>query len=165
MNEQPQSSAPPVGFRKAIPTKVKLQVVLRQGGICKSCGQRIEEVENCRFDHVPAIQLRAWDPIANDTTPSVNNPDFINALHEDCHAIKTTGRRGESRLSARDGDVAAIAKVRRLTRKQEAYRQRLLAKDDPDAEEPETKAKPKYRWPKRSFSSNRKKAEARPEEG
>lgn len=164
MSSQPQDSAPPVGFRKAIPTKVKLQVVLSQGGLCKSCGQRINDVENCRFDHRPPIQLRCWDPEAQDTVPGVNDPEAIEALHKDCHDIKTTGRRGESRLSARDGDVAAIAKVRRITKDQEAYRKRMLAKGDPDAEEPEPKAKPKFRWPKRSFNSNRKRAEARPEE-
>lgn len=151
-------AAPPVGFRKAIPTKVRIQVVLTQGALCKSCGQPIQDADNIRFDHRPPIQLRAWNPEAQDTVPAVNDPAAIEALHKDCHDVRTTGRRGESRLSARDGDVAAIAKVRRLTKDQEAFNRRLLAKDDPEAEEPEP-AKKKYRWPTRKFDSKKRRVQ------
>lgn len=151
----PERSTPPVGFRKAIPIRVRLQVILNQGGLCRSCGERLADVDNCRFDHRPPIQLRGWDAEAGDTIPGVNDPAAIEALHKDCHDVRTTGRRGESKLSTRDGDVAAIAKLRRVTKDQEVFQRRLLAKSNPD-EEP-APAKRKFKWPSRPFETKSKK--------
>jgi hypothetical protein len=50
--------APPPGFRKAIPDKVKLEVVIRQHSICAACGEKLGKLVDTEFDHVPAVQLR-----------------------------------------------------------------------------------------------------------
>lgn len=52
-------------------------------------------------------------------------------------------------------DTSAVAKVKRLTRKQEEFRARLLRKTDPTVE-----AAPRSQWPKRKLNPNRR-ADAR----
>jgi hypothetical protein len=148
-----QVSSPPVGFRPSIPVTVKLDVVIRQGGVCGHCTQKLGSLADTEFDHVPALGLRGWDEKARNTIPAANDPQAIVAKHKDCHLIKTTGRKGESRLGDnRDGDTTSIARLRRLTRKETAFRERMLRKVDPEVDtslSPETTKK--SRWPKRSF--------------
>jgi len=103
---------------------------------------------------VPAIQLRCWDPVKKDTIPACNDPEHIEAKHIDCHAEKTTGRKGESKLTRRQGDQYEIAKTRRLA-EQEAFRRQMLSKGEPEPEE-ESKKKPKRQWPKRPFPKGSK---------
>lgn len=145
-----QLPAPPKGFRKPIPVLVKLDVVIRQDGKCKTCGERLGTLSNTQFDHVPAIQLRGWDDEARDTSPRSNDPDAIEAKHTDCHKAKTTGRKGESKLNAVNGDTTLIAKQRRLEKQEEEFRRRLLTKNDVDEPPEQTR---KYRWPKRPIRS------------
>ena len=147
--------SPPVGFRRAIPLSVKIKVVLRCEGKCSACGQRLGELEDVEFDHVPALQLRGWDPVQQDTIPGCNDPAAIEAKHADCHAQKTSGRKGESKLSKVGGDTSEIAKLRRLSRKAEEFRSKILAKDDPDETQKITAQKPKRAWPKRKFDNRR----------
>lgn len=146
---------PPVGFRKAIPVTVKLQVVLAQGAKCTACGQRLGKLDEIEFDHTPAIQLRTWDPVRKDTIPACNDPEFIEAKHIDCHAAKTTGRKGESNLTRRQGDQYEISKTRRLTEREEAFRRQMLSRGEPEPEE-ESNKKPKRQWPKRPFPKGSK---------
>lgn len=136
---------PPKGFRKAIPDRVKVEVVLRQGGLCTTCGERLGKLQEVEFDHVPALQLRCWDPEAKNTIPPANDVDHIFAKHIDCHAIKTHG----SKASKRGADVTEIARTRRISRDTEDFRKRILAKSDPDIELPPDRKK--KRWPKRPF--------------
>ncbi|BBB99669.1 hypothetical protein [Bradyrhizobium elkanii] len=138
--------APPPGFRKAIPDKVKLQVVIRQDSKCSSCGQRLGKLVDTEFDHIPAVQLRCWDPEAKDTVPPSNDVEHIFAKHVDCHAAKTFG----SKASKRGADVTEIARTKRIAKDTEEFRRRMLAKVDPDVEMPREK-RPKRAWPKRSF--------------
>jgi hypothetical protein len=142
--------APPVGFRKAIPVDVKFDAVIRQEGRCKTCGASLESWKLTQFDHVPAIHLRGWDAVEKDSIPGSNDPEYIHAKHKDCHAKKTTGRKGESKLNAIHGDTAEIAKLRRMTKAEIEFRRRLLSKneEEPEAERP----KPKSRWAKRPFN-------------
>lgn len=150
--EREQALAPPPGFRKAIPVLVKLKVVLGQNAICPDCGQTLGPLEGVQFDHDPAIGLRGWDPEAEDTIPACNDLGHIIGRHKDgCHSVKTTGRKGESDKNRLHGDVAQIAKLRRLTRKEAEFRQRLLAKEAEEPATEEERPKPKSRWPKRSF--------------
>jgi hypothetical protein len=144
---------PPKGFRKTIPTLVKLDVVIRQEGKCKACGEKLGTLKDTQFDHVPAIQLRAWDEEAGDTSPPSNCPEHIEAKHNDCHLAKTTGRKGSSKLSVAGGDVQEIAKLKRLEeRRAEEFRNALLSNTDEDPP-PEDKPKRKHRWPKRPLRS------------
>lgn len=153
--------APPKGFRKAIPDLVKLKVVLRQNSLCATCSERLGKLEATQFDHVPAVHLRCWDPEAKDTIPPSNDVDSIFAKHVDCHAAKTFG----SKATKRGADVTEIARTRRISKGTEAFRQRILAKNDPEAELPPDHRKTK--WPKRSFPKRGKdeKRRSRSEEG
>lgn len=148
--------APPKGFRKAIPCDVKVDVVVRQDGRCASCGERLGTLRETQFDHEPALQLRSFDPGTNDTIPPANDPEALKAKHKVCHAQKTTGRRGESDKNAVHGDVAEIARLRRLTQQREEFQRRLLAKGSEEARDgPERKS----RWPKRPFNSRGRREE------
>lgn len=154
--EREQALAPPPGFRKAIPVLVKLKAVLANNAICPDCGKPLGGLEGIQFDHDPAIQLRGWDKQAGDTLPACSDPDFIVPRHKDgCHSVKTTGRKGESDKNRIHGDVAQIAKLRRLTKSEVSFRQRLLARDDPESEPDEDAKKPHSRWPKRPFNRRR----------
>lgn len=147
---------PPPGFRKAIPALLKLEVVLLQRAKCAKCGTRFGTLAETQFDHVPAIQLRIWDPVAKDTVPPSNSILHIEAKHVDCHAIKTFG----TKATKRGADVTEIARLKRLTKGQEEFRRRILAKSDPDTSADQPKAKPKKQWPSRPFP-NRKKGKRR----
>lgn len=148
--------APPPRFRKTIPVTVKLQVVIRQHSLCAECGARLERLEDIEFDHIPAVQLRCWDPEAKDTTPGSNDPEFIFAKHVDCHAKKTFG----TKSSKRGADVTEIARTKRVAKETEAFRRRMLAKGDPDAlEDPK---QPKKKWPSRPFEKRGKNGKPRP---
>jgi hypothetical protein len=146
--ELPQG--PPPGWRKAIPDKVKLRVVIRQDGKCATCGERLGTLEASQFDHVPAVQLRIWDPVVKDTVPPSNDVDSIFAKHIDCHAAKTFG----SKASKRGADVTEIARTKRIAKDTAAFRQRMLAKTDPDVEVEQPK-RSKKSWPKRPFQSRK----------
>lgn len=122
--------------RKAIPDKVKLTAALRRFGLTTA---------DVQFDHNPALELRPWNPLTNDTIPPANDPDHIDMLLTAEHKTKTFGAGGEKRISTADGDIGKIAKVRRLTKAQEENRRRMLAKAE--GEKPEKKSK----WGKRPF--------------
>lgn len=142
-----------------MPTSVKLDVVIRQEGRCKACGEKLGQLADTQFDHSPALQLRSWDAEEANTIPAANDASAIEAKHKDCHLQKTTGRKGESRLGdARSGDVPTIARVKRLSRKEQEFRKRMLIKSSGDEEE--VPKKQKHRWPSRPFPK-RKKDEAK----
>jgi hypothetical protein len=126
--------------RKAIPDRVKLTAALRRFGLTTA---------DVQFDHNPALELRPWNPLTNDTIPPANSPDHIEMLLIAEHKVKTFGAGGEKRISTADGDVGKIAKVRRLTAQQEEARRRMLAKDE--GEKPQKKSK----WPKRPFQTRK----------
>lgn len=139
--------------RKAIPDRVKLIATLRAFGL---------EIDQVQYDHTPPLALREWDPEKGDTIPPANDPMHIQMLRLSDHREKTFGRGGEKRISTAGSDIHAIAKVRRLSRKEEAFRNRLLERDAPTAYLPADhedrgarRAKPA--WPKRPFPSRRKK--------
>jgi len=147
--QREEVKGPPVGFRPAIPVRVKLDSVIRQEGRCKACGEKLGVLEDTQFDHVPALQLRSWDPEEKNTVPPANSADHIEAKHKNCHLKKTTGRKGESRKGdAANGDVPRISKIKRLSKDEAAFRQRLLEKADPL---PETAPTKKSKWGKRPF--------------
>jgi hypothetical protein len=141
--------APPPGFRKAIPDKVKLEVVIQQHSLCTTCGERLGKLADTEFDHVPAVQLRCWDPEAKDTVPPSNDKTHIFAKHVDCHAAKTFG----SKASKRGADVTEIARTKRIAAETEDFRRRMLQKlIDPEVPVDESLKRPKKHWPKRSFA-------------
>ena len=149
--------APPPGFRKAIPVTVKLRVVIRQDSKCSSCGERLGKLDDTEFDHIPAVQLRCWDPEAKDTVPPSNDETHIFAKHVDCHAAKTFG----SKASKRGADVTEIARTKRIAKDTEDFRRRMLAKTDPSIEVEPSSKQPKRAWPKRSFPKRGKNESSR----
>jgi hypothetical protein len=121
--------------RKTIPWRVKCEVALSRLGLT------IREVE---FDHTPPLAMREWCPRAKDTIPPANAAEHIQILLIEEHRRKTTGRRGESRLSiSGDGDVSRIRKAERLREKE--FRRRVLS--------PVTTAEPTGQRPKRKIPS------------
>jgi hypothetical protein len=137
---------PPIGWRKAIPVLVKLKVVVRQDSRCTTCGERLGQVEDTEFDHIPALQLRIWCDETKDTIPPANDESSIFAKHSDCHAVKTFG----TKTTKRGADVTEIARTKRIAKETEEFRRRMLAKGDPDAPSEEVR-KPKKKWPSRPF--------------
>ena len=127
-------------------------MLLRQGGRCAACKTRLEDLPSINFDHRPALVARRWDDAADDFDPPGNSPDHIEAVHLACHAVRTFGPGGEKRVTTRGGDIGEAARTRRLTKKQEAFRQRMLATSDDPSPEP---TKPRARKiPSRPFPKN-----------
>jgi len=117
--------------RKAIPLLVKLQVALREMGL---------SISEVNFDHQPPLALREWDPEAQDTIPPANDPEHIGLMVTKDHKRKTFG----TPATTAGSDIHKIAKVRRLSRKEEEFRKRLLKPEDSESHR-------KSRWPKRPF--------------
>ena len=85
---------------------VKLHAALYQLGL---------EPHEVELDHDPALALRPIDPVTGDTVPPANDPRYLVWRTKAEHAVKTTGRRGESRLGDQaDGDIQRAAKVNRI---------------------------------------------------
>jgi hypothetical protein len=97
--------------RKSIPVKAQLHAALYQLGF---------EPHEVDLDHDPALGLRVYDEATQDTIPPANDPRYLVWRPKAEHKLKTTGRKGESKLSVDgNGDVSRIAKVERLLKKQE----------------------------------------------
>lgn len=134
--------------RKSIPVGVKLHACLLLLGFTD------EEIANgIQWDHEPALGLRHVDPCSGEMLPAANDPHFIRPMRTADHLAKTTGRRGERTVTSAGSDIHAIAKVRRLTKAQEAARRRMLAKQ---TGEPAPPPQRKTRWPKRGLSAAKK---------
>lgn len=134
MSERPK-------VRKAIPDRVKLIAALRRFGLV---------IEQVQFDHAPALALRPINPVTGDTIPPANDPEHIQMLLIVEHKAKTFGPGGEKRITTAGSDIGNIAKTRRVTKDQEDFQRRMLAKEA--GEKPERKSK----WPKRSFPKKQK---------
>ena len=124
--------------RKAIPDRVKLIVTLRELGLT------IAEVN---FDHHPMLEMRPINEETGETIPPANDPDGIRLLMITDHKRKTFGPGGETRITTAGGDIHALAHTRRLTKDQEDFRRRLLAK------EPGQPRQRTGKWPTRKFNN------------
>jgi len=121
--------------RRTPPLGVKLEAALQ---LCSELMQKLgfEPVEAWELDHVPALGLRAVNEAGTDWEPAQHDVRYLVWRPKRQHREKTSGRRGESRLSVSgDGDVSRIAKVKRITG-QTGKRE-----------------KPKRAWPKRKLQS------------
>lgn len=115
--------------RRPLPLSVKLAVALRELGVKET------EID---WSHEPALQLRAYDE--RDYSPAQHDPAFLFIRRKAEHAAITFKDNGTGR-----GDLTAIAHVKRVSRKQEEFRRRMLAKD---TGEPVREQRSKYRWGK-----------------
>jgi hypothetical protein len=132
--------------RPHIPVMVKLQAALMQLGL---------EPHAVELDHDPALALRPIDPETGDTVPAANDPKYLVWRPKAEHAIKTTGRRGESRLGDQaNGDIQRAAKVKRISAKQERFRASVLSVSS-DLQTL-SQQKPKSKIPSRPFPKRKK---------
>jgi hypothetical protein len=131
-------------LRKAIPLKVKLAVAIAQAR-CKACGDLLITPANTEFDHRPALVARPR--INGDTDPPQSDPDYIEAIHKDCHLWRTSGRKpgAAKTVTTRGSDVGEAARSRAITATQAEFRRRLLRK------EPGKSGRPPSTWPKRKM--------------
>lgn len=101
--------------RKAIPDRIKLEVVLRQDGRCPHCGERLGPLSGLNFDHRPAIINREVAEDGTDYVPPQLDPEHIQAVHEiPCHRERTIGRGGEKRTTVAGSDIHVRDKTKRL---------------------------------------------------
>ena len=131
--------------RPTLTAKQKLTIMARycrcpglpERGI--TCGKHLPAMQDCEFDHIHARALGGSDELEN-----------YRPLCPDCHKIKTNGLGGEKRIASNGSDKHAVAKTRRITKKQEEFRRRLLAKD---AGEPLSR---NSKWPSRPFPKRKR---------
>jgi hypothetical protein len=108
--------------RKAIPLGVE-NVVLRRT-VLELMGLPVDT--RLDLDHQPALALRMWDPNAGDFIPGQHDPNFIVVLTKAGHRAKTSGRKGEKRVTSYGSDQHAIAKLDRLTPAQADFQRKVL---------------------------------------
>jgi hypothetical protein len=125
-----------------MPVLVKLDVVIRQGGVCKQTGDRLGTLKNTRFDHRPAIWERQFDTEKNDTIPPANDANFIEALTVRGHDIRTFGPGGEKRITTLNSDAGRRSKAKRIANRESEHAEAILMK----AERREDRKTSK--WPK-----------------
>ena len=116
-------------YRKAIPTAVKLQVVINQfhrrlvsqpgeGEELTTMPATLEPIDaRClRFDHRPPLEARQYDTGAGDFIPPQNDPQHIEAITTEEHNYRTFGRKpgAEKTVTTRGSDTGAAARVRHI---------------------------------------------------
>lgn len=110
--------------RPHIPLQVKVDACLILLGL---------DPKDVEWDHDPALELRRTaaeyyqDASREGVIPDANDPRFLRPRSKADHARKTNGPGGTKRITTRGGDHGDAAHLRRLTKKQEAFRARLLA--------------------------------------
>lgn len=114
--------------RRAMTTTFKLAVMVKQAR-CPLCHERLGSLTEVDFDHSTPLALGGADDETN-----------VVAVHRSCHRMKTSGTQATSAGS----DIHAIAKSKRLTKAQEEFRARMLAKGEPD-EQPRNRNWRKWR--------------------
>jgi hypothetical protein len=137
-------------LRRAVPLSIKLEVALLQLGL---------DPKACHLDHDPALALRPLNEDGTDFDPPQHDPRYLKWLSTTEHSLKTSGRKGESKLSVSGGDQAKAAKVKRIVRKFGTPQ----STTSPDRSESTNfgrpglggRDRPKRKWPSRPFA-NRK---------
>ena len=128
--------------RRSLSLSDKVEVLLRQAK-CAHCGIGLAWPVTIEWDHIHALARGGADDARN-----------IQALCTPCHARKTNGLPATTRGS----DKAEIAKTKRLTADEEAFRRALLAKPTAylAADHHDAAMKPRAKIPSRPFPTRRK---------
>lgn len=119
---------PPENWRpRALTTREKLEIVVRQGGREPSGARLLPMLEGVQFDHEPALQRRRWIPELNDTAPASCDLAYIVAINKTTHGVKT------AKL-----DVPEIAKLKRLEGRtgQGKPKRKIQSRGFPEAKRP-----------------------------
>jgi hypothetical protein len=98
----------PIPERRAVPRRVRAEIMLRQHGRCADCGTRLI-MGFIVFDHRPPIGLR-------DEADDVSDPYRLAAICWTCHEQKTPK------------DLRSIAKTKRLAEKHRDFLERQAGK-------------------------------------
>jgi hypothetical protein len=123
--------------RKSIPASVKVECLMV--ALAEALG--LASDTRFEFDHTPALCLRDFDPETGRFEPDQNDPAFIVVRTPEDHRVKTFG----TKATTYGSDIFERAKDRRITKDQEEFRRRMLAK------EPGKPREKSPRWGKRSF--------------
>lgn len=111
-----------------MPHSVKMAVGDRQKWHCAcGCGGWLLFGQT-EFDHKPALMNRTFDPVTNTYTPDANDSAFIEALTTGCHAQKTFGPGGTSRITTRGSDIGEKARERAVSATHQAHRDVMASK-------------------------------------
>jgi len=102
-----------------------------------------------KFDHRPALGVRAIRDDGSDWIPAQHDPDFICALLQECHDKRTFG---PSKATSRGGDVGEIARLKRILKKRE---------ERESAPRRDRRKKPKRKMASRGFSKQKRKMSSR----
>ena len=115
--------------RKAIPMKVKAAVMARQNRHCAECRTIFTTDDKVQYDHRPAIIMRPINVDGTDYHPPQNDPDFIDALHKNCHLKRTVGRipGAEKTITVKGSDAWLAAKFRKLEGKNKPRKRQTIA--------------------------------------
>lgn len=114
--------------RPAIPCKVRLQVLLNQGGRSAVDKERLGRIENTHFDHRPPLEARKFDTSAWDTIPPANDPAHIEAITVEQHDRRTNGPGGTRRVTTRGSDTGERARTRKIRRTHDDHQVAMKAK-------------------------------------
>lgn len=95
----------PKGWKKAIPTKLRLAVWTRENGICHITGEFVR-YQDCDIDHFPAAAHRPWNDETQDTDPPQLDPRYLYPI-----------KRGEVHRTKSKRDAGFTAKCKRLDKK------------------------------------------------
>lgn len=138
--------------RRPVPMRVQRDAALRQlGELMRGKGFEAHELE---LDHDPALALRPKNPETGEHEPHQHDSRYLVWRPKAEHAEKTNGvRLGESKNASRiEGDKQMISRAKRLSKDEEAFRARVLAKSEDRSGEgrPTRTGKP---WPKRKLQS------------
>ena len=136
--------------RKTIPLGVQVKAALAAAGFSEV---EIETPGAIQWDHHPALALRVVDEETGELVPPANDWRAIRPISKAAHRAKTSGRRGEKRVTSAGSDQHAVGKIRRNGKAEEEFRRRLLAKD---AGEPRpAPTRPKRKIPSQPFRRSR----------
>lgn len=102
--------------RKSIPSAVKIDALLIMLGF--------DPTRAIDWNHRPALGLREFDEDTGLYTPDELDPRYLEPQYAEDHDVITNG----SKATSAGGDIHKIAKAKRLSREQEEFRRRMLAK-------------------------------------
>jgi hypothetical protein len=116
-------------YRKAIPRRVELAVLIRQK--CKADdGVLFKEHDAIEFDHDPSLDKRDFDTVADDFIPPQHDPAKIVARRKGKHLEKTTGRKegAEKTVTTRGSDIGERARARKIGNRAKVHNFKMAAK-------------------------------------
>lgn len=158
-------------FRKAIPARVKIQVLLNQVKRWFESQPRTSvqtlptpswNASEIEFDHNPALTNRPFDTATGDFIPPQNDPDHIEAKHCAVHDQKTFGRAPGAlkTVTTRGSDVGERARSQDIRAREALLKARIAHKDgNPELANEilaSVKFKKKHTRPKRKIPQRKK---------